>query len=188
MLSPFFSLIGGMNSPAEYKIVNEIGEPLSCDEVWNETEIFELKINEIEIIPLDSLREMEEDLPERDAVKNEEIDGYKQEGLTKALEVRFEFKNIGYDGWQDGKRKRTGLAFNVHGVGYGKEGALVQPVPLKDAGFRYEYGDGIEKGMVSENNRLILLIPDDTRKVELTFQAMKSKSYRYENYFYYDIP
>lgn len=189
LLFPLLALMGGMNSPAEYEIANEIGEPLSYNEVWNETGIFELKIKEIKEVPLDRLLETEEGSPEGDTIKAEDLDGYKQEGITKALEIVFAFKNIGYDGWQDGTTKRTGLTFHARGAGYDKDGVLVQPVPLKDVfGFGRSYGEEIEKGMTAEDNHLVLLIPEDTRKVKLTFQAMKSRDYRYENSFYYDIP
>ena len=111
----------GMNTPAEMRIVNAVGEPLRVGETWQEQGLFSLTVESIQEISWDDAL-----LAAYPAEAREEFPTYRDQQY-KVYDVNFSFANIGYEGYgrkpppaQDTEVK--GLPVDIMVRGYATQG------------------------------------------------------------------
>ncbi|WP_312653945.1 hypothetical protein [Aminipila sp.] len=172
-----------LNTPREYTLANDVGEPLDVGQTWNEEGKFNVTVNDITEVPLTNLD-----------ISKEDLKYYRtNDKIVKALDIQFDFENINYSSFkEDGGKIRKGLFFYLKALGYDDKGNLVNPVPLEstsDGVFNYPYGENdITIGKSSRVNHYVVLIADEVKKVKINFSTYKdSEDYRYEKNFAYEV-
>ena len=149
-----------LNSPAHHEVVNEVGEPLTIGEEWQESNLFTLKVS--------SVTERAWNEPEF-ALKSYEKFRLKN---YRIYDICFEYGNLNYSGYEQNGKRQMGLFFDVFGVGYNALNEKIMPIPL-DAHttrlFRSDDCGELGSGMKVEDNHYIVFAKPEVSAIEIHF-------------------
>lgn len=177
--------IASINTPRPYKTVNEVSDPLDIGAVWEENDLFRLRVDSIEEMAVDDSRLQ---------IGSSRLKSLQDQKANTALVMSFEYHNINYEGFYTaGNKRNDGLFFNVYAVGLDKDGAFIGNTPL-DAGsdgiynFSYDTDHAVLKGDISKDNQYIVFIKDGTQEVTYRFTTWQgSYDHQFEKKFVYHV-
>ncbi len=161
----------GMNTPAEIRIVNEVGESLLVGETWQEQGLFTLTVDSIQEISWD-----DDLLAAYPAEERADFQTYREQQY-KVVDINFSFVNIGYEGY--GRRpppardiEVKGLPVDIMAWGYAAQGERAdveqagrnKRFPPKTGHLRY-----LPVGKESGENHYVVFVEPVTTDLEIQF-------------------
>ncbi len=151
-------------TPKEAVIVNEVGEPLTVGECWEQDELFSLTVTDISKIDWDSAG-LDKYLAEKNA---KDVYQAQREAGYHIYDIGFTCTNHNYTGYTDrferGKPYKEGLSFGIGiegEVNLQKEIQRITRWPLPIA--------PIKPGQTAEDNHIIVLVSPQIEELTVSF-------------------